>query len=411
MTSCSLLLYIDPGTGSMLISVFIGVFASLWFLLKKLYIKFKYGFSFSRNKITSISKDSDIIVFSDSKRYETLFLPILKELDKESVRIKYLTFDDDDPILSEKFINIKTKCIGKDNHAFSILNTLSAHTVLSTTPSLDVYQWKRSKDVDRYVHILHEVGGANEYRMFGLAFFDSVLLTGDFQIDEIREIEKLQHSKEKELVVVGSPYMDELQIKYNNSHIDEYNKKYILVAPTWGKNGLLSRYGEKLIDSLLKTDYNIIIRPHPQSLTSDKRVLDDLISKYNGSNKIKFNYDIDNFKVLDMSDIMISDYSGVIFDYSFVFNKPVLYIKSDINNDINDSWFLDHEIYRYEAMRGLGHEINEDDFDNIQMIIDKTINSEKINKNRVIIRDIMWQNRGGAAKSVVNFLLNIKSNE
>ena len=93
MTSCSLLLYIDPGTGSMLISVFIGVFASLWFLLKKLYIKFKYGFSFGRNKITSISKDSDIIVFSDSKRYETLFLPILKELDKESVRIKYLTFD------------------------------------------------------------------------------------------------------------------------------------------------------------------------------------------------------------------------------------------------------------------------------------------------------------------------------
>lgn len=397
-------LYIDPGTGSMLISVFIGVFASLWFLLKKLYIKFKYGFNLkNKNSISSLKTDN-VVIFSDSKRYITLFLPILNELDKENIKAKYLTFDDDDPILSKKFNSITTKCIGKGNQAFSILNTLSSHILLSTTPSLDVYQWKRSKDVDKYVHILHEVGGANEYRMFGLAFFDSVLLTGGFQINEIREIEKLQHSKEKELVVVGSPYMDYLQDRYNDHKNFTNTEKCILVAPTWGKNGLLSRYGERLIDALLKTYYHIIIRPHPQSMSSDKQIIDDLLNRYAKNEQVEFNYDLDNFNVLDKSCIMISDYSGVIFDYSFIFNKPVLYISSDINSDFNDSWFLDHEIYRYEAMRNLGREIKEGDFDNLQDIINETLSSKSIKDNREKIRDIMWQNRGNAARSVAEFI-------
>lgn len=406
MNNSIIVLYIDPGTGSMLISVFIGIFASLWFLLKKVYIKLKYGFDFRKAKQALDSKNDDVIIFSDSKRYITLFLPILKELDNENIKAKYLTFDDNDPILSEKFVNVAMKCIGKGNQAFSILNTLSAHIVLSTTPGLDVYQWKKSKDVDKYVHILHEVGGANEYRVFGLAFFDSVLLTGAFQIDEVRELEKLQHSKEKELVVVGSPYMDELQNKYNRRKVMNDEKKYILVAPTWGKNGLLSRYGDKLIDSLLKTSYDIIIRPHPQSLISDKQVIDSIVNKYSGCDKIKFNYDIDNFDVLDKSTIMISDYSGVIFDYAFVFNKPVLYISSDINSDFNDSWFLNHEIYRYEAMRLLGRELKESDFDNIESIINETIISENIVDNRKKVKDIMWQNRMLSVKTIVNYIMN-----
>ena len=407
MTNYSgLLLYIDPGTGSMLISVFIGVFASLWFLIKKVYIKFKYGFSLNRDKISSNSKDDSIVIFSDSKRYITLFLPILKELDSRNIKARYLTFDDDDPILFEKFVNVSTKCIGKGNKAFSILNTLSTNVVLSTTPSLDVYQWKRSKDVNKYIHILHEVGGANEYRMFALSFFDSVLLTGNFQIDEVRELEKIQHSKEKELVVVGSTYMDELQKRYDTFENTNCVKDYVLVAPTWGKNGLLSRYGEKLIESLLNTNYSIIIRPHPQSLISDKKVVNYLFDKYKNCDRIEFNYDIDNFDVLHKSLIMISDYSGVIFDYSLVFNKPVLYISSDINSDFNDSWFLDHEIYRYEAMRSLGKELREEDFSNLQTIIEETVKSKSIESNRNEIRDVLWQNRGDAAKLVANYIEN-----
>lgn len=48
--------------------------------------------------------------------------------------------------------------IGAGNKAFAKLNFLHAVVVLSTTPGLDVYQWKRSENVDYYIHIFHSAG-------------------------------------------------------------------------------------------------------------------------------------------------------------------------------------------------------------------------------------------------------------
>ena len=402
----SVLLYIDPSTGSMLMSVFIGVFASLLFVFKKLYIKLKYNFGLNNRQIT-VNKNDKIVIFSDGKRYYNLFMPILRELENRKIKAQYLTFDYDDPILNENLNYVSAKSIGGGNKAFAILNTISASVFLTTTPGVDVYQWKRSKNVNKYVHILHEVGGANEYRMFGLAFFDAALLTGNFQIEEIREIEKLQHSKKKELLVVGSIYMDELQKEYDRykQKVCDDSVKYVLVAPTWGKNGLLSIYGESLIEALLNTNFNLIIRPHPQSFISDKQIINKIFNRYKDNNRIEFDYEIDNFNSLNKANVMISDYSGVIFDYSLVFNKPVLYFKNEIKNDMNDSWFLDHEIFRYEAMRELGIELNKSDFNNLQNIIYDSITSLELANKRDQIRDIVWQNRGNAVNLVVDYLI------
>ena len=221
-------------------------------------------------------------------------------------------------------------------------------------------------------------------------------------------MEKLQHSSKKELLVVGSTYMDELQKKCDrtNKFSNDDSIKYVMVAPTWGKNGLLSTYGEDIIDALLKTNYNIIIRPHPQSFSSDKQIIDRIYSEYKDNNRVEFDYEIDNFNSLNKACVMISDYSGVIFDYSLVFNKPVLYFRNEIKNDMNDSWFLNHEIYRYKAMRCLGVELNKLDFNNLQNIIDNSISSKELLSKRNEIRDIVWQNRGKAAKAVVDYLIN-----
>ena len=102
---------------------------------------------------------------------------------------------------------------------------------------------------------------------------------------------------------------------------------------------------------------------------------------------------------------MISDYSGVIFDYSFIFDKPVLYFSSEIKNDINDSWFLDKETYRYEAMRNLGLKLQESDFNNLQKVMDDVIASKEIKNKREEIKDRLWQNRGKAAGAVCDYLI------
>ena len=47
------------------------------------------------------------------------------------------------------------------------------------------------------------------------------------------------------------------------------------------------------------------------------------MNEYPESDRLEWNRDTDNFNVLNRSDILISDFSGVIFDFSLVYDKPV----------------------------------------------------------------------------------------
>ena len=80
------------------------------------------------------------------------------------------------------------------------MNFLNAGIVLSTTPGLDVYQWKRSKDVQYYVHIPHMANDITSYRMFGLDYYDAIMLSGEYQVQQIRDLEKIRDLSAKDVV-------------------------------------------------------------------------------------------------------------------------------------------------------------------------------------------------------------------
>ena len=71
----------------------------------------------------------------------------MREFDQRGVDVTYMTASSDDPALSCEYPHIHGEFIGEGNKAFAKLNFLKAKLLLSTTPGLDVYQWKRSKDV------------------------------------------------------------------------------------------------------------------------------------------------------------------------------------------------------------------------------------------------------------------------
>ena len=179
--------YIDPGTGSMLFTILIGILGAGIYALRNLGMKLRFWFS--GGKVKEVQKDSiPFAIFSDSKRYWNVFGPICREFDKRGQEAVYMTASPDDPALTENFEHVKCEFIGEGNRAFAKLNMLHADVLLSTTPGLEVYQWKRSKDVKHYSHILHMVSDATLYRMFGLDCYDSVLLSGDYQINQIRNL-------------------------------------------------------------------------------------------------------------------------------------------------------------------------------------------------------------------------------
>ena len=148
-----MILYIDPGTGSMLFTILLGILGAAFYFIRDIIVKIK--FRISGGKADTDDSKLPIVIFSDHKRYWNVFGPICDELEKREQKAVFMTASEDDPALDKDYKYVETMFIGEGNKAFSKLNMLKAYVVLSTTPSLDVFQWKRSRDVDFYVHIPH----------------------------------------------------------------------------------------------------------------------------------------------------------------------------------------------------------------------------------------------------------------
>ena len=395
------LLYIDPGTGSALFSIAIGIAAASYFLIRALAIKLKV--IVFRKKDASLSRYK-YVIYAEDKRYWALFEPVLDELENRRIETLYLTSSEDDPVFSSSYNFIEKKYIGQGNKAFAYLNFLSADFVLTTTPELDVMQWKRSKTVKHYCHYIHASGGSLLYRLFSLDFFDSILVPGEIEIQEIRSLERARKLPEKQLVVVGNSFFDRCSEKIKFIPKEEGHKFTVLVSPSWGPSALLKIYGEKLLDPLSQTGWHIIIRPHPQSLIAEKPILDKLIRKYMDNSNIEWDYNHDNIYAMAKSDVMISDFSGIIYDYIFLFDKPVLINIQDLDFRRLDAHSVQQEPYFISSLRKVGIELDSTRLDSIREIIANILQNSELQENRREIKKTMWQYQGESGKRIVDFM-------
>ncbi|MBR1714913.1 MAG: CDP-glycerol glycerophosphotransferase family protein [Treponema sp.] len=402
------LLYIDPGTGSMLFSILIGVVSTALFFGQRLLMKLK--FILRGGKQRELDKSHlGIVIYSDSKRYWNVFGPIAREFESRKVPLIYYTQSPDDPALGEKFEYVKAEFIGEGNKGFAKLNLLNADVCLSTTPGLDVLQWKRSKNCKYYVHVPHTVDDLSGYRMFGLDFYDAVLTTGQNQIDLLKHIETLRPNiTKKEFVTVGSPILDSLSLRLSESNRNKQEQKKdrtVLLAPSWGKEGILSKFGSDFISALQATGFKIIVRPHPQTVSSEKAMLNSLMEQFPESEKFNWNFDNDNFEVLNKADILITDFSGIIFDYSLVFDKPLIYADTQFDSGVYDAAWLDEPMWSFRVLPKVGIQLKKEDFSRIGEIITKAFESEKLKQGRESVRSECWQHRGESAKLIADYLI------
>lgn len=399
------LLYIDPGTGSMLFTILIGLIGAAIYSIRMLFVKLR--FVVSGGKKVEVNKNKiPFVIFSDNKRYWNIFEPVCKEMDQRGVDVVYMTASSDDPALKNPYPHVKGQFIGEGNKAFAKLNFLNAGIVLSTTPGLDVYQWKRSKDVQYYVHIPHAASDLSMYRMFGIDHYDAILTSGQYQVDQVREMEQLRDLPAKEIVLTGIPYMDVMKQRLEEAGPVAPHPATILLAPSWGPEAILSKYGEKMIQPLLDTGYHVIVRPHPQSFESEKELMDKLMKKFPESDAIEWNRDRDNFDVLRRSDLMISDFSGVIFDFTMIYDKPVIYTDTKMDVGLYDAWWLKSPVWTLEILPKVGHPLKEEDIPHLKDIIEECIHDNRYSEGRDQARRESWCNPGQGAVKVVDYLVN-----
>jgi CDP-glycerol glycerophosphotransferase (TagB/SpsB family) len=208
----------------------------------------------------------------------------------------------------------------------------------------------------------------------------------------------------KDLKLVGIPYMDDMAARLDSVGAAEPHERTVLLAPSWGDSALFGVYGGKIIEKLLETGYHVIVRPHPQSFKSEKELMDKLMEKFPNSDKLEWNRDSDNFEVLRRSDILVSDFSGVTFDFSLIYDKPVIYTTPNFDLGPYDAWWMEEPLWTTTILPHIGAELTEDKMDSLKELIDTCIEDPRYAEGRKKAKEETWANAGAGAKAVADYL-------
>ena len=277
--------------------------------------------------------ERSIVFYSESS---VLLYPyaeqIIKELEKKDQKICYVTSSKDDPIFKNENKKIKVFYIGDGSIRSKFFWELKAKVLITTMPDLENYWLKRSIVFPvHYIYLFHTIASTHMvFQKNAFDHFDSIFCVGPYQIQELRATEQLYNLKQKNLVECGSGLIDKL-LKSKPLHTQQNlasknNKKKILIAPSWGKQNLLETVGIDLVKILLDAGYHVTVRPHPMSIKKSSKIIKKIREKFEGNSDFILDTNTSSFEQLFSSYALITDWSGIGFEYAFVCERPVIYV-------------------------------------------------------------------------------------
>ena len=258
---------------------------------------------------------------------------IIRELQNRDQKVCYLTSSKDDPILKNKNENVRVFYIGDSElEKMNFFLRLKAKMLIMTMPDLGSYHIKRSKEFPvHYIYTFHSMNSTHmEFQKGAFDEFDSIFCVGPYQVQELRATEQLYNLKRKNLVECGYGLLDKL-IKLRSSFPEKKkllknNKKNILIAPSWGKQNLLESMGIELVKTLLDAGYHVTVRPHPMTAKKSPKTIKQIKERFEKNPDFLLDTNTSSFEQLFSSYALITDWSGIGYEYAFVCERPVIYI-------------------------------------------------------------------------------------
>jgi YidC/Oxa1 family membrane protein insertase len=258
---------------------------------------------------------------------------IIMELQNRDQKVCYLTSSKDDPILKNKNENVRVFYIGDSElEKMNFFLRLKAKMLIMTMPDLGSFHIKRSKEFPvHYIYTFHSMNSTHmEFQKGAFDEFDSIFCVGQYQVRELRATEQLYNLKQKNLVECGYGLLDKL-IKLGSSFTEKKNllknnKKNILIAPSWGKQNLLESIGVELVKILLDAGYHVTVRPHPMTSKKSPKIIKQILEKFEKNTDFLLDTNTSSFEQLFSSYALITDWSGIGYEYAFVCERPVIYV-------------------------------------------------------------------------------------
>ena len=274
-------------------------------------------------------KDMELMFYSESNGFYKYFKDMIEYVTGHSdIVIHYVTSDPNDNIFSTENKQIKPYYVASDRYLIPLFMKLDCDMCVMTMPDLEKYHIKRSKvrkDIE-YVFACHGMGSISLYRKGALDWFDTIFCPSKDQFEEIRAYEKLYSSAEKLIVETGYPLIDSMIESYNSRGHIKNDPPQIIIAPSWQPENIIELCAEKLLDELSGKDYKVILRPHPQQVRHEPERFEALKEKYAAFPNIEIQTDFSATNPVIESDLLITDWSDISFEFAFVSKHPIIYI-------------------------------------------------------------------------------------
>ena len=380
----------------------------------------KISFGEEWNNLKKFDNLSDfersIVFYAENEASMNHFRTLIFELtERMNFQICYITSVKNDQILSSKNKNILSFYIGEGAARTKFFLTLRAKILVMDMPDLDRYHIKRSKAYPvHYIYLFHSMFSIHSYlRKGALDNYDTIFCVGPHHVNEIRTTEKLYGLKPKTIVNYGFGRLDTLlQEKEKFAKSDSNLKDLILITPSYGDENLLEKCGIELIDTLLKSDFRVLLRPHFRTLRDSKELIDSIKNKFEKNPSFIFEDGVIPPEYFHNSICMISDWSGISMEYAFTFERSVIFIdvpKKILNPDADD---LPLEPIEISIRKKIGHIVSTNNIREIQNIINNlNNNTEDFKKQLKLIRQNTVFNISTSSKIGANYIEKLIQND
>ena len=380
----------------------------------------KISFGEEWNNLKKFENLSDfersIVFYAENEASMDHFGTLIFELtERMNFQICYITSVKNDQILSSKNKNILSFYIGEGTARTKFFLTLRAKILVMDMPDLDRYHIKRSKAYPvHYIYLFHSMFSIHSYlRKGALDNYDTIFCVGPHHVNELRTTEKLYGLKPKTIVNYGFGRLDTLlQEKEKFAKPDSNLKDLILITPSYGDENLLEKCGIELIDTLLKSDFRVLLRPHFRTLRDSKELIDSIKNKFGKNPSFIFEDGVIPPEYFHNSICMISDWSGISMEYAFTFERSVIFIdvpKKILNPDADD---LPLEPIEISIRKKIGHIVSTNNIREIPNIINNlNNNTEDFKKQLKLIRQNTVFNISTSSKIGANYIEKLIQND
>ena len=358
---------------------------------------FKYGYK-------------QIVFYSEKNGFYKYFKNVIEFiLAKTDIVIHYITGDPNDEVFKLTSDRFQTYYIG-ENKFIVLMMKLEADIMVMTTPDLQTYHIKKSlvQDNIEYIYMDHAMGDVNlSYRKHALDNFSTIFVPNELTEREIRAQEKTYDLKAKNIVRTGYGLIDDMISQYKPEERDADKIPEILIAPSWQQDNLIDMCIDEILDQILGKGYHVILRPHPQYVRHFEEKLNSIKEKYASHEDFELQMDFSSNKTVFDADVLMTDWSGIAYEYSFTTLRPTLYINTPMKIMNPDYEEIGIEPFDITVRDEIGISVDTDKLSDLASAVDRLLNDEVYSPESIAsIREKYLFNIGKSGEVGARYIIN-----